>query len=186
MHRPTVRTPVPIVSATPFNYLHHLVTVPVVVGGEVETRFVLDTGIGLTLVSEEVGEAIGLTIPLHRPTHVRPGRVAPTRHGGSLSLGTFTQDQHTVGILDTGSSSEELSEIGGFLSRSSPRRRSRSTIHAARSSSRPRSRSRRASRRARRSTSESVETGPPSISSCRSPSRIADRSRSRSTWVAIR
>jgi Aspartyl protease len=61
VHRPTVRTPVPIVSATPFNYLHHLVTVPVVVGGEVETRFVLDTGIGLTLVSEEVGEAIGLT-----------------------------------------------------------------------------------------------------------------------------
>jgi hypothetical protein len=34
------------VSATPFEYVHHLVTVPVVVDGEVETRFVLDTGIG--------------------------------------------------------------------------------------------------------------------------------------------
>jgi hypothetical protein len=36
------------------------VTLPVLVAGEVETRFVLDTGIGLTLVSDRVGKAIGL------------------------------------------------------------------------------------------------------------------------------
>ena len=38
---------------------HHLVTVPVVVDGSVETRFVLDTGIGLNLCSEALCAAIG-------------------------------------------------------------------------------------------------------------------------------
>jgi Aspartyl protease len=106
------------VSATPFEYLHHLVTVPVVVDGEVETRFVLDTGIGLTLVTEEVGEAIGLTASGSRYTGRRMSGqdlTLPLATVGSLSLGTLTRDQHTVGILDT-RFPEELSEIGGFLS----------------------------------------------------------------------
>jgi hypothetical protein len=37
--------------SVPFRYFHHLLTVPVVVDGMQETRFVLDTGIGLNLVS---------------------------------------------------------------------------------------------------------------------------------------
>ena len=33
---------------TPFEYLHHLVTVPVLLNGQ-ERRFILDSGMGLTL-----------------------------------------------------------------------------------------------------------------------------------------
>ena len=36
---------------TPFDYLHHLVTVPVVADGH-DARFILDSGIGLTLATD--------------------------------------------------------------------------------------------------------------------------------------
>jgi hypothetical protein len=39
---------------TRFDYLHHLVTVPVRLNGH-ERRFVLDSGIGLTLVRDTIG-----------------------------------------------------------------------------------------------------------------------------------
>ncbi len=43
---------------TAFTYLHHLVTVPVRVAGS-DARFVLDTGIGLTLVTDAFARTIG-------------------------------------------------------------------------------------------------------------------------------
>ena len=46
------------VSATAFEYVQHLVTVPVLVNG-IETRFVLDSGIGVTLVSSGFAERAG-------------------------------------------------------------------------------------------------------------------------------
>ena len=39
--------------ATRFDHVHHLVTVPVVLNGA-ETRFILDSGIGLTLVRDTI------------------------------------------------------------------------------------------------------------------------------------
>jgi hypothetical protein len=41
------------VRETPFDYLSHLVTVPVVLNG-VERIFILDSGIGLTVVRDSV------------------------------------------------------------------------------------------------------------------------------------
>ncbi len=38
--------------ASPFDRVHHLVVVPVTVAGVGLRRFVLDTGIGLTLLSQ--------------------------------------------------------------------------------------------------------------------------------------
>ena len=49
----------PSLAAVPFDYLHHLVTVPVTINGSIEARFVLDSGIGLTLVSVAVADAVG-------------------------------------------------------------------------------------------------------------------------------
>ena len=45
--------------AIPFDYLAHLVTVPVTINGSLESRFVLDSGIGLTLVSAAVADLVG-------------------------------------------------------------------------------------------------------------------------------
>jgi len=47
-----------VASAVPFQYLAHLVTVPVQAGGT-EARFVFDTGIGVTLVSRSLAGRVG-------------------------------------------------------------------------------------------------------------------------------
>ena len=49
----------PSLAAVPFDYLHHLVTVPVTINGSIESRFVLDSGIGLTLVSASLADTAG-------------------------------------------------------------------------------------------------------------------------------
>ena len=47
-------------SAVPFQYLLHLLTIPVRVG-DTETRFIFDTGIGVNLVSDSLARAVGCT-----------------------------------------------------------------------------------------------------------------------------
>src|SRR6185295_12103589 len=47
-------------AGTPFAYLDHLVTLPVRVG-EVDARFVLDTGIGPTILTETLARDVGCT-----------------------------------------------------------------------------------------------------------------------------
>ena len=42
----------------PFEYLAHVVTIPVTVGG-IEARFIFDTGIGVNLISEDLAAKVG-------------------------------------------------------------------------------------------------------------------------------
>jgi hypothetical protein len=49
-----------VTTTVPFQYLAHLLTVPVGVG-DTETRFVFDTGIGVNLVSDSLARAVGWT-----------------------------------------------------------------------------------------------------------------------------
>jgi hypothetical protein len=101
-----------------FDYVHHLVTVPVTVS-HVETRFVLDSGIGLTLVSSALSESAGCR-PTGRTFTGRrmsgqdvtlPLAIAPSiTFAGSVSRGV------EVGILDMSSFPPDLAGIGGFLS----------------------------------------------------------------------
>lgn len=93
-------------------------TVPVSVAG-VETRFVLDTGIGLTLVSTELCERIGAA-----PTgEVFSGRrmsgqevSAPLARVDVLRFDELERRGFAVATLDFGEFPAELAEIGGFLS----------------------------------------------------------------------
>ena len=54
-------------STVPFQYLMHLLTVPVW-AGETETRFIVDTGIGVNLISDSLAA---------RSAPRRPGRSSP-------------------------------------------------------------------------------------------------------------
>src|SRR3954467_11225953 len=98
----------------PFEYLSHLVVVPVTLNG-VETQFILDSGIGLTLVRDRTaaaptGEAFtgkrmsgqAVTLELARAERVEFGGVAV--------------DDAEVGLLDMSGFPKELVHIGGFLS----------------------------------------------------------------------
>jgi len=106
-------------SSTPFDYLHHLVVVPVTANGSLESRFVLDSGIGLTIVSEALGEAIGAEPAGSSFTGRRMSGqevTVPLAAAPSLSLGGLVREEVEVGVLDLSGFPPELQEIGGFVS----------------------------------------------------------------------
>jgi len=106
------------VTSVRFEYLHHLVTVPVAVG-EVETTFVVDSGIGLTLVRSSLAEFAGVRTNGASFTGRRmsgqevavPLGVAP-----AVTFAGATRSGVDVGILDMSGFPAELDDIGGFLS----------------------------------------------------------------------
>ena len=105
------------VSATAFEYVHHLVTVPVSVNG-IEARFVLDSGIGLELVSESLSERAGCRRSERSYTGRRMSGQAVTIElaaADSLAFGGLVRTGGAVGVLDL-ALPPELPQAGGFLS----------------------------------------------------------------------
>jgi predicted aspartyl protease len=102
--------------AVPFDYLHHLVTVPVRIGA-VDARFVLDTGMGLVLVTEQLAACVGLVPDGSTYTGRRMSGqevTVPVARAESLSFGGLTRRDVPVGILDL--DQPALAMVGGFLS----------------------------------------------------------------------
>jgi predicted aspartyl protease len=106
-----------VTSAVPFQYLLHLLTVPVRVA-DTETRFIVDTGIGVNLISESLAAAVGCT-----PTgSVFTGRrmsgqqvTAPMASLDSVTLGDCCRRDVPVALFDMAAMAG-LDGIGGFLS----------------------------------------------------------------------
>jgi hypothetical protein len=103
---------------TPFDRIHHLVTVPVQVG-ERTACFVLDTGIGLTLLSErlcaELGCATGGSTFTGRRMSGQEVTV-PLATAPPLAMGGMTRRDHVVGIIALDGFPPELGPVDGFLS----------------------------------------------------------------------
>jgi predicted aspartyl protease len=111
-------SPLPM-PATQFAYARHLLTVPVVVNGTHETRFVLDTGIGLTLLSTTLAETLGCTAASGTYTGRRMSGQAvtlPIVRLGRLELGECEQADVPVGLFDMSVFPPELDGVEGFLS----------------------------------------------------------------------
>ena len=177
------------VSEVPFEYLQHLVTVPVVVNRSVQARFVIDSGIGLSILSRSLFEAAGCTLTGSTYSGTRmSGQEVPVPIGmvGSMALGSLTRDELEVGLMDMSGFPPEVRGIGGFLSLGFfgkvaftidyPRRtvvlETEDTL----------------GERAARGSAVVVRvsaTSTPSTHSSRSRSPAAGRSTSRLTWAAI-
>jgi len=101
-------------SEVPFAYLKHLVTVPVALNG-VEQTFVLDSGIGLTLVRDPAACTLtGETFSGRRMSGQEvtvPLAVVP-----SLAFAGTERRDAEAGLLDMTGWPPELDHIGGFLS----------------------------------------------------------------------
>ncbi len=99
--------------ATAFELVEHLVTVPVLLDGA-ETRFVLDSGIGLTLVRGGGYELLGRSFTGRRMSgqDVRVELAAVP----SLAFDGLRRDDVEVGVLDLFDFPPALDPIGGFLS----------------------------------------------------------------------
>ena len=106
------------VSETAFQYVHHLVTVPVVVNA-LPATFALDTGIGLTLLSSRLARAVGCEPRGETFTGRRMSGQqveVPLAPAPSIQLGGLEQRHGVVGVLDLGESEGELGGIDGLLS----------------------------------------------------------------------
>jgi hypothetical protein len=106
------------VSEVSFDYLQHLVTVPVSVNG-IESRFVLDSGIGLTLLRSELAESAAARPTGGSFTGRRMSGQSVTIPLGEVTTMTFAGsafEQVEVGIFDMSSFPADLAGIGGFLS----------------------------------------------------------------------
>jgi Aspartyl protease len=104
---------------TPFRYLHHLVTVPVRIDDRHDACFILDSGIGLTVVSASFAERAGIAVG---PTTFSGQRMSgqevelPLARLSSLQFGELRRGDVEVGVLDMAGFPPELDEIDGFLS----------------------------------------------------------------------
>jgi predicted aspartyl protease len=99
-----------------FEYLQHLVTLPVTAGDR-KTRFVLDSGIGLTLVSEALAAQISCepTGTAFSGKRMSGQEVSvPLAALDSLAIGDYARTDLTVGVFDLGIPG--LDGIEGFLS----------------------------------------------------------------------
>jgi predicted aspartyl protease len=106
-----------VTSTVPFQYLAHLLTVPVRVG-DTETRFVFDTGIGVNLVSDSLAREVGWTPSGAMFTGRRMSGQEVTAPMGSLDsvrLGDSRSGNVPAAIFDMAAMAG-LDGIGGFLS----------------------------------------------------------------------
>ena len=113
--QPATVSPAPV---TRFDRIHHLVTVPVRVG-ERTARFVLDTGIGLTLLSEPLCTEIGCRPGGSTFTGRRMSGqeiTVPLATAPALSIGGMTRRDHVVGIIALDGFPPEFGPVDGFLS----------------------------------------------------------------------
>ncbi|HUZ79409.1 MAG TPA: aspartyl protease family protein [Thermoplasmata archaeon] len=96
----------------------HLAAVPVQLGPSIETRFVLDTGIGLNLISSALATRIGArrTGAIHTGQRMSGQAVSvPLVTIPRLSMGPHHRDHVPAGILDLAGLSAQFG-VDGFLS----------------------------------------------------------------------
>jgi Aspartyl protease len=103
----------------PFGRVGHLLTVPASLPGSIEARFVLDTGIGLNLVSKRLCDQAGTVAT----TEVSKGRRMSGQEISSsiailsyLQLGDHSWRDLKVSPLDMAAFHPMLRDLGGFLS----------------------------------------------------------------------
>lgn len=100
---------------TGFELLHHLVVVPVQLNA-VERRFVLDSGIGLTLVRAGCEGCVPTGASFTGKRMSGQEVAVPLATASGLAFAGVEQREAEVGILDMSGFPRELAEVDGFLS----------------------------------------------------------------------
>jgi len=103
------------VRETPFDYLGHLVEVPVVLNG-IGRRFVLDSGIGLTVVRDSVDACVPTGESFTGRRMSGQEVTLPLAAAPRLEFAGIARTDFEVGLLDMGGFPHELAHIDGFLS----------------------------------------------------------------------
>jgi hypothetical protein len=102
----------------PFDRLAHAIRIPVTVADEIPARFLLDTGIGVTLVSKALAQRLGVRVSGEMKGKRMSGQelTVPLARVPSLTLGDRREDDVEVGVFDLAGMPPPLSTIDGILS----------------------------------------------------------------------
>lgn len=100
-------------SSAPIQYVSHLITVPVKVNGSIESRFILDTGIGLNLISESFCKRLNCKKSGSYTGKRMSGQeiTIPLSKVDSILLGAHKLENVEVGVFP-----DMVDKIDGFLS----------------------------------------------------------------------
>ncbi len=99
----------------PFEYLAHLVAVPVTLNG-VETTFVVDSGIGCTIVRDTLPGCVSRGESFTGKRMSGQDVTLPLGTAPSLRFGEEERRDELVGLLDMSGFPDALAHVGGFLS----------------------------------------------------------------------
>ncbi len=113
----TAERPTPQV--IPFLAINHLVAAPVLINDSIETKLILDTGIGINLISQRLADQSRCVLSGRSYTGKRMSGQeisVPLSELSSLSLGSMRREKLPVGVFDMENLPSELSSVGGFVS----------------------------------------------------------------------
>jgi hypothetical protein len=116
LHRAPELPPQPL--TIPYEEISGMITVPVRLNGSVDSRFIVDTGMGLNVISASMAKRLPCSGSGHYTGKRMSGQAVtlPLSTVGSVALGDVVQKHVPVGILDLGGMPPELAQVGGFLS----------------------------------------------------------------------
>jgi predicted aspartyl protease len=106
-----------VISEVPFQHREHLSTIPVRAGG-IETRFIFNTGIGVTLISESLAAKVGCSPGASTYTGRRMSGqpvTVPIGSLNSLQVGSRGSEDVPVGIFDM-TALAGLGDVEGIIS----------------------------------------------------------------------
>lgn len=104
--------------AVPFTQIKHLIKVPVKINDSISTNFILDTGIGITMISQKLCEQIQCKKDGKYTGQRMSGQkvTLPLSQISSLEVAGYKQKEVTVGIFDINELGKEFADVSGFIS----------------------------------------------------------------------
>jgi hypothetical protein len=98
--------------------VRHALTVPVRIDDAIDARFVVDTGMGMELLSAALFDRLGLSVLGERRGRRMSGQeiAVPYARVASLTLGPLRREGAEVARFDVRGLPAELADVGGFLS----------------------------------------------------------------------
>jgi len=104
--------------ATPFTLIKHVIKVPVKINDTIVTNFILDTGIGVTIISKKLCEQIQCKTDGKYTGQRMSGQkiTLPLSQVSSLEFAGYKQKEVTVGIFDLSGFGKEFDDVSGFIS----------------------------------------------------------------------
>jgi hypothetical protein len=105
--------------SVPIHFIQHAIVVPVRINGTIDSNFILDTGIGMSLISKSLCDKVHCKISGNYTGKRMSGQEVSVSLSSlaSLTLGSFRRKNSRVGVFpDSFNTGDDFTKIDGFIS----------------------------------------------------------------------